>query len=349
MSGCDDVIANITEAVHLNFTVQLEQLWDECAANTTAALLAQAIDTSYNVWEVGMMSALVIHVFIMALLGDRITSLQHKPTLITFLVAIGLTLTETAWGILCNVPSLTFFFGYKGTQLYFYVDAVLSSSAEWCASVLLYLRVSPSIVHQYGKRAEMAGYAAVFVVLILELLKELDACITYTITADYEVNVYDDRLVFLSFAYRTTLDVLLCGYSLWIVHRASRGSKAGQGSFLRDDRAVLVAYTIRLILFLGGDVVWYCSHMLAPSDSDISMGADAVWVLNRVIVPWKLYLVITDVARVRSLSQTTAERYASSMLVKGSSEPPRSSIKSAAYDDNLVEELPGTMSDLEKK
>ncbi|KAJ3014974.1 hypothetical protein HKX48_004869 [Thoreauomyces humboldtii] len=61
---------------------------------------------------------------------------------------------------------------------------------------------------------------------------------------------------------------------------------------------------MRIILFLGIDLVLALEDM--PADgTDMSEGALALYLLYRVVMPWKPYLVVTDVSRVRALSTGT--------------------------------------------
>ncbi|KAJ3020094.1 hypothetical protein HKX48_001349 [Thoreauomyces humboldtii] len=295
---CDKVGEELTSRLHTNFTAQIRQLYQDCASNTTNALTNQASDSFYNFVEISWIAGLVLHVLVLGLLGERITSIKHKPTIAAFTAAVTFSILLSLWDIIGNITTIPWLFGYRGTELFYYTSAILTATAETSISALLYLRV-------YGKKTDMAGFAAVAVVGILEFSRCLQGAIKYTKTDDYDQNLYDWRIVWTAFSYKIFLDVVLSAYSLRIVHQASHRASTTSTVVIRDDAALLVAYLIRMLLFLTLDVVRVLSYDSFGNTSSISIRADIPMTIDGLLGAWKPYLIITDVARIRAVKEAS--------------------------------------------
>ncbi|KAJ3006080.1 hypothetical protein HKX48_000307 [Thoreauomyces humboldtii] len=165
---------------------------------------------------------------------------------------------------------------------------------EFTVSSLTYLRISSTVRMRHGKTADLVCMGLLGGVLVLECIKFIDMAIILD---------YSEVLLYLSLVYRTVLDVLMCGYSVHIVWEASQGSQAANGAMMREDRALLFAYIFRIVLFIGIDIVWLAAIMTLSSYWDMSLGALTLWIIDRVCMPWKPYLVITDAGRIRTLAE----------------------------------------------
>ncbi|KAJ3003913.1 rab guanine nucleotide exchange factor S2 [Thoreauomyces humboldtii] len=201
--GIDALTQNLTDAYA-----------DTCNEYQSDALLDQLNNISYVQACVGPMATLMLHLFILALLGDRLMGLKHKPTIWFFSINVALNIFYSAWGILCNIPSFTWFFEYTGTQLYFYVDGFVAAFGEFTVSYLTYLRISPSIRQNFGRRVDRFVAGLVFIVLGLELAKSVGAAVEFTIAGNYDQSMYNMPLVYVALSYKAALDLGLCGYGV---------------------------------------------------------------------------------------------------------------------------------------
>ncbi|KAI8908867.1 hypothetical protein DFJ77DRAFT_473603 [Powellomyces hirtus] len=281
---------------------------DEMNYLVEQALKEQAENTTYTLASVSGVGSLVLHVLILALLGDRLLKLTHKPTIRAFIVTVTFDMLCSVWNCLGNSPdpNLSWFFSVSGTNVYFYFGGFFAAATDASLSYLTYLRIGASVRTQYGARADYALTTIVCLVLPLEVAKHWYAAVSYTIGEDWSLPLYNRELVIFALAYRTLLDVLLCSYSVWVVHQAattSHSATSPAGRLMREDKALFTAYSLRVFLFLGIDVVWATAQLAAPDDGDIRFAALALWSINRTVMPWKPYLLITDIGRVRALSE----------------------------------------------
>ncbi|KAJ3165887.1 hypothetical protein HDU88_003762 [Geranomyces variabilis] len=277
------------------------------------ALAAQAQGITDKLTVVNSIGAIVLHILILSLLSDRLIKLKHPPTRNLFYAGVLCNLLNCLWAVVGNFQDwIPWFFTINGTIVYFWIGGLFAAAAEVCLTALTYLRVSPSIVVHFGITWHRVGMALCAVMIPLELVMYWHAAVVFMQTEDYVPNLYDDRLIWASFAYRSTLDVLFCGYSIWIVHNASRGQNANTGASLREDRALMVAYTFRVTLFLLMDAIWAVATTNASTSGDITFAALTLWSVDRSLMPWKIYLLITDVARVRALSEPDSSGSSSS-------------------------------------
>ncbi|KAI8905248.1 hypothetical protein DFJ77DRAFT_479422 [Powellomyces hirtus] len=144
-------------------------------------------------------------------------------------------------------------------------------------------------------------------VLPLELAKSQQIALLYTINGTWQEELYKPHLLVASLAYRFILDLTFCAYSLWIVHQSAKAFESTQSgrsqTAIRQDKALFVVYTLRMVLCLAGDTAYIAGMIAAPRDDDISVTGLGLWRIYRLAVPWKPYLLITDMARVRAMSE----------------------------------------------
>ncbi|KAI8910055.1 hypothetical protein DFJ77DRAFT_471813 [Powellomyces hirtus] len=281
--------------------------------NLTHALTEQAVVISWRTASVDSLgkptkdksqSAVLLHFLIIGILGDRLMGLQHKPTIRWFCAAITFNWLMVLWNVAGNEPSIVWFFEYQGSAVHYWVQGFLSANYEGCVSYLSYLRISSSIDARFGRTWDFVGRAIVCGVLPVELAKQWYEAATFTITEDYD-GLYQMHLIYISIAYRISLDVAICAYSVWIVHEAATGfeSMSGGTARVRQDRAVFLAYAFRVLLFMGVDCAYIFMATWGGVIEDISFPGLVVWKIWVLLMPWKAYLLITDMARVRALTE----------------------------------------------
>ncbi|KAJ3175072.1 hypothetical protein HDU87_006469 [Geranomyces variabilis] len=281
------------------------------AANQTLvdsqyALLLQAWDYGFKSDGVLSILAMLLHTLFVVLLVDRIVLLKHRPTKIAFWVSIASQNIYNLFNIFSDVVDWwdDTDLGYK---VYYYIRAAVLPINQWAIIYLLYLRVRDSLL-RVSPKWRMAALALTHLVLPLEWLKQYYAVVWNEVNDDAGYP-YPTELMVTTTAYRILLDVSFSLYTLWIIHGASSGDKAGQQgrrSKMSEDTAFIVGYALRAILFLALDILFVAVTIMDMSFSDISFRAMTIWACAQALSPIKPYLVVTDMARIRALSAEPA-------------------------------------------
>ncbi|KAJ3181748.1 hypothetical protein HDU87_000766 [Geranomyces variabilis] len=71
---------------------------------------------------------------------------------------------------------------------------------------------------------------------------------------------------------------------------------------MSEDTAFMIGYGSRVILFVAVDIVLGLAMGLQFADNDLRFSSMALWATAQVTSPIKPFLVLTDIARIRSLS-----------------------------------------------
>ncbi|KAI8584980.1 hypothetical protein BDZ88DRAFT_434701 [Geranomyces variabilis] len=167
------------------------------------ALGAQAQGITDKLTVVNSIGAIVLHIFILSLLSDRLIKLKHPPTRNLFCAGVFCNLFNCLWNVVGNFEDwIPWFFTINGTIVYFWIGGFFAAAAEVCLTALTYLRVSPSIVTHFGITWHRVGMALCAVVIPLELAMYWHAAVVFMQTEDYVPNLYDDRLIWASFGRR---------------------------------------------------------------------------------------------------------------------------------------------------
>ncbi|KAJ3019839.1 hypothetical protein HKX48_001714 [Thoreauomyces humboldtii] len=276
---CQDVVANITDAL----TSQYQASQDQQVFN---------LEANY-VCLVGVCAA-IIHPMLLVLFIDRVAAIRSKPTLVFFVVAVVAGTLNWINVALGNTEAIPWYFDVPGTSLYFYTSVATIVTWHLSISMIQYWRIKDSLRTAFGRPVQLALFAPFVIQLCLELSNQLYGAILFSVTLDYEQDLYISQMVWATTAYRFFLDLSMSAYALSIVYGASNG-------FSRENKAFFFAYLSRVLLFLGIDVLDALGSTLENGDMDLDFGFLLVWMMPRFLQPFKVYLLLTDITRIRML------------------------------------------------
>ncbi|KAJ3012829.1 hypothetical protein HKX48_006060 [Thoreauomyces humboldtii] len=256
----------------------------------------------------------VLHCILLALFSDRLAAIKSKPAVVLFFFAIvadALNWINLAMG---NSEGIPWFWEVAGTNFYFYVSVVTIVTFHLAVSLLQFWRVKGSLRISFGRSVEVAFHVPFVVQLCLELANQLYGAILYSISLNYDQELYVSGLVWSTLGYRLLLDLSMNVYALSIVYSAPGGRS-------REDRAFLVAYLGRILVFLAIDVL---AAVSATSPLDLTFSSLSVYTLPRVLQPFKPYLLLTDVARVKMIADRIHDKGRKGGGEKGGPAKPKS-------------------------
>ncbi|KAJ3178660.1 hypothetical protein HDU87_003483 [Geranomyces variabilis] len=212
--------------------------------------------------------------------------------------------------------AIPWFFTIGGDIIYFYGRAIFASTNQWAVCYLLYLRVSDALKRRFDRKIAMIAFCLTAAVLPLELAKQGYGAILWSVTLDADQPLYLEWLNNLSAAYRSALDLLLSGYSFWVIHTAASGDRSGhhRGRLMREDTAFLVGYATRVLLFVGVDILFVITTCFSSAEDDMSFEGMSLWACAQLMSPIRPYLIVTDMARIRALSAESPDEAPTSDL-----------------------------------
>ncbi|KAJ3147072.1 hypothetical protein HDU89_005880 [Geranomyces variabilis] len=302
-----------------NLTACIEVLvsLNNSIADGQAALSNQALDLGFQADSINWILSLLLEALLIILLLDRITALRHRPTRITFFLAVT---TSILFDLLMTLGSkVPWFFDITGTYLYYWARGPLAALSQWTISHLLYLRVSDALTRTAGRRVAQICFLLTALVFPLELAKQWYGAIKFTMTGT-EDGLYLPALGWFTAAYRFALDLGFNFYAFRVIYGsgvATNASNSGPRSrLMSEDSAFIVGYVARTLLFLASDILFVIATTVGDSDYDISFRTLAIWACSQLLGPIKPYLICTDMARIRGLSADTASPPASADATK---------------------------------
>ncbi|KAJ3161482.1 hypothetical protein HDU86_007264 [Geranomyces michiganensis] len=190
-----------------------------------------------------------------------------------------------------------------GIWTYYYIRGICSATFSISIVLLLYLRIADSVKRLSGRGWWMAGYGATAAVWFLEIFKQLFGVIKMHVTGD-DSDVYPEALMTFATAYKTLLDICFSVYSFRIIRAAGSGGPSRKGRrLMTDDTAFLVAYGFRVFLFIATDIIVLITTQMDIDYADLRFSSMTIWACAQTLGVIKPYIICTDMARIRALSE----------------------------------------------
>ncbi|KAI8591309.1 hypothetical protein BDZ88DRAFT_505611 [Geranomyces variabilis] len=297
-ASCPDLESCRAVVLQLNATLQDTQSALDASLDN---FLNMSYEYGYNADAINWTLAACIQVIMVIMVLDRLATLTHKQTLWTFWIASISAFLGEIVEILGS--AVDWFFGQAGTGVFFYGRGVFFSINQCAVVYLLYLRVADALARHSRQLDRLCFWLTLFV-LPLELAKQWYAAVKWTIEGDDTAQLYADWLVYLSPSYRTTLDIIFTLFTFHIIRAGSSAARVhhGRRRLMSEDTAFLIGYGSRVVLFLAVDFVLGVALGMQFDDNDLRLSSMALWATAQVTSPIKPFLVLTDIARIRSLS-----------------------------------------------
>ncbi|TPX69291.1 hypothetical protein SpCBS45565_g02542 [Spizellomyces sp. 'palustris'] len=305
-----------------------------CESQYQEQLTLQVSYLNFNSYMANNIAAMAMHILLFALLADRIIKIKHRATIYCFWTAVAFNILYCLWNVIGN--SVPWMFTYAGSNFYYYPRGLYNAMQAQSLVLLNYYRVASSFTTVMGDRLGIAIFVAVLLVFPLELASQWYIAVRYTITQDWVHTEYFAPLVHLSWVYQLFLDICFCGYSIWII----RGSKSSlpAGAFRshesKQHKAFAIAHIMRIIIFLGIEVLRAISTTRSPDDDDVSLESLTFWAVHIMMPPFKPYLIVTDMTRVRALTDRWGMNSEPHPEVSGI-ESTKDSVRTPIYDGDF--------------
>ncbi|KAJ3020228.1 hypothetical protein HKX48_001116 [Thoreauomyces humboldtii] len=274
-------------------------------------------------------AAATLHGMLLVLFSDRLKGIQHRPTRIWFFTVI--IVDVIYWINLAIGNQIPWYFENAGSNLYFYTGAFTVATYNTSLAMLQYVRIQDSLRMTFGRQVQLALYIPVFIELCLEMASQLYSAVLFSVTLNYDQPLYILGLVWTVTAYRCLLDLMMSSYSLWIVWKTSRGI----GNHSAENTALGLAYLGRMAVFLMIDLLLAVGLSINDGGLDLTLPHLTIWIVPRLLLPFKPYLLLTDVARIRMLAETLGKKEStktSSNAIESSGERTRN-VKNSVLND----------------
>ncbi|KAJ3022466.1 hypothetical protein HKX48_006145 [Thoreauomyces humboldtii] len=261
---------------------------NETCSDAVADAVADAIENtelnaSYASDAANFVNAIVLNFLLLSLLSDRLTGLKHKPTAVTFAIAIGTNLCSCVLGITGDMVD-SIWDTNTSTIAFLFIRGFFDGINQASNAMLLYLRVADS-------------------------LRRVLAAVNIWVNPDYnpDAQLYVPGLLYAAPAYRALLDIGFSAFSWNIIRQVSNNSCEPIKTHrkMTEANAFLLGYSARFLLFVGVDAILASTLVLNPDDSVVTFPVLSMWALLRLTVPTKPYLLLTDISRIRALSEDT--------------------------------------------
>ncbi|KAJ3021909.1 hypothetical protein HKX48_007490 [Thoreauomyces humboldtii] len=209
------------------------------------------------------------------------------------------------------------------------VRGVISAVHNTCLVMILYNRIAGPVRRLLGPRADWMCFLAVLVVFPLELTAEWWAMVKFAVDRKTDELLYLPALIYAAPAYRAFIDISFSAFSWSLIRDVSHQSyqPVNTRRLMSESNAFLLGYSARFFLFITVDIIAATAVVTDPDDSVTTFPVLTLWALLRSSRPTKPYLLLTDMARIRALSDVNRGGDKDAMQKGGDSSmaPPSSS------------------------
>ncbi|KAI8816966.1 uncharacterized protein EV422DRAFT_509395 [Fimicolochytrium jonesii] len=277
---------------------------------------------------------IVLHVYIFALLADRIFSIKHRLTSRVFIAAVAVQIMTSGFNIVGNGNE--WFFGWTGSIFFYFVRAVLQTVGQQLVIYLNYLRVAEPLRRLNRPWVRYVFLGIVNLNWLVVGAHEIMPLINYVGHGENQDYMFSDGLLYFSIVYALFIDTLLNGYCMRALYQSpeissrktgpeTAHSSSGRGNtfkllspsslsrWMRDaisseQLSFFIAFFLRIVLFIAADSI-YAVALIRKSDvGDVSMEGLVLWGLGMALRVLKPYLLVTDMARIRVLMAALPRR-----------------------------------------